>query len=160
MKLLQELLIESKHDKKVKGEGPKPRNQQLHQTLSGRKGGRMKSAKDYDRRAGKRDMKRAMNEQSGESYGDLENRYEAARIRDLELQTKIGSILIKAYQNGGDKETIGQMGDRAAKMLGMDGNDPTFRQAWMSVIGDTDFDELEADADYTDQQMRRGEMGM
>ena len=84
-------------------------------------------------------------------------------VKYEEMKDRIASVLIKLYDKGNDKETILQMGERVAKHLGYDPQDPIYKQAWMSSFTDAslngDFDDAGDEDDYTDYSMRKGEMG-
>lgn len=64
MQLLKELMMitEGKTNKPLTIPQSKPRGKQVHDVLRSKKGGRMKSASDYDRNAMKRDTRNALSE--------------------------------------------------------------------------------------------------
>lgn len=64
MQLLKELMMitEGKTNKPLTIPQTKPRGKQVHDVLRSKKGGRMKSASDYDRNAVKRDTRNALSE--------------------------------------------------------------------------------------------------
>lgn len=150
-----ETMSESKkNDMKIKVDVQKPRGKHVNDVLRSKRGGRMKSATDYDRRSMKRDTRAAMFEAE-------DDRWEQGRQEYEQLQTKIAGVLIKLYDRGDDRETIEGMRDRIAQHLGVDPNSSVYKQAWMAIFTDMsldgDFDQ--PGEDYTDFTMRQGEMG-
>lgn len=83
-------------------------------------------------------------------------------IKYEQMKDKIAGVLIKLYHQGGDEESIKQMGDRVATHLGYDPEDPIYQQAWFNSFVDASADgafDKEPEDDYTDYSMRQGEMG-
>lgn len=87
---------------------------------------------------------------------------EPGYVKYEQMKDKIAGVLIKLYNQGKDPETIKQMGDRVAQHLGYDSEDSIFQDAWMTSFTDASLDgslDQDSEDDYTDQSMRRGEMG-